>query len=105
MTKWDTKGRARVEEGKPGRRRYSSFFTKFLEYFGAKEMYEEFQHLYYIYEVVIPSKRYIIEMRYGFVKLFNVRDEDLLAIKLDNIFIGNRNIFANLPRFRRRNDQ
>lgn len=42
---------------------------------------------------------------YGFGRFFDVRDEDLLTIKLDNIFIGRRKIFANLPRFQRRHPQ
>lgn len=33
---------------------------------------------------------------------FYGRDEDLLVVKLDNIFIGRRKILVNVPRFQRK---
>lgn len=32
---------------------------------------------------------------------FDVSDVDMLAIKLDNIFLGKQKLFVNLPRFQR----
>lgn len=66
-------------------------------------MYEEFQTFWGIDEVVIPSKRDIRGKRYGFVRFFEVRDEDNLEVKLDNIIIVRRKIFINVMRFQRNN--
>ena len=68
-------------------------------------MYELFHCYSDIDEVVIPYKCDIRGRCNGFVRFFDVRDENILAINLDNIFIGRRNIFTNLPRFQRRNSQ
>lgn len=66
----------------------SFFFTSFPKEFGAKEMYGECQVYGDIDEVVIPSKWDIRERCYDFVRFFDVRYEELLNTKLDNIFIG-----------------
>lgn len=62
-------------------------------------MYEVFRKFEDIDEVVIPSKRDIRGQRYGFIRFFEVKDARLLATKLDNIFIENKKLFFNLPRF------
>lgn len=67
-----------------------------------KYMYQEFQGFEEVYEVVIPSKRDIRGKRYGSVCFFDVINKDILATKLDNIFIEGRNIHANVPKFQRR---
>lgn len=54
----------------------------FPEEFGAKQMYEVFQEYN---EVVIPSKRDSRGIMYCLVRLFKVKDVDLLSTKLDNI--------------------
>lgn len=67
----------------------------------SKRFVFEFKELGEIDEVVIPPKREKIDRRYGFVRFFNVKEEKLLATKLDNIVLEGRKIFANLPRFKR----
>lgn len=62
-------------------------------------MYETFKSYRDIDEDVIPSNREIRGRRYGFVIFFEVRDEDMLTTKLDNIFIGTEKFFVNIPRF------
>lgn len=62
-------------------------------------MYEVFWKFEDIDEVVIPSTRDIRGQRYGFIRFFEVKDARLLATKLDNIFIENKKLFFNLPRF------
>lgn len=64
-------------------------------------MYEVLQSYGDIYEVVIPSKRDIRGIRYGFIRFFEVRDVENFYVKLDNIFIERRRIFVNFPRFQR----
>lgn len=72
------------------------------DYYGAKEMYEEFVGYDDVDEVVILIKRGVRGIRYEFVRFFNVLNERILATKLDNIFFVKRNIFGNVPRFQRR---
>lgn len=47
----------------------------------------------------IPPKRDKKGRRYGFVRFRKVGNESELAIKLDNIFIRGRKLYANIPRF------
>lgn len=65
-------------------------------------MYHEFKELGKIDEVFIRSRKSIWEKKYGFVKFFNVNDERMLEMKLDNIFLDGRKIFANLPKYGRK---
>lgn len=39
--------------------------------------------------------------RYGFARLFNVRDDKIMETKLDNVFLEGRKLHANVPRFQR----
>lgn len=40
---------------------------------------------------------------YGFSRFNNVLDEKVFSATLDNIIIGSRKIYANIPRYKRRN--
>lgn len=64
-------------------------------------MYHEFHCLGDIDEVVIPSKRDKRGLLYTFVRFFNVKDDNFLATKLDNIFLYGRKLHENVPRFQR----
>lgn len=65
-------------------------------------MYETFKNYGEIDEVVIPSKRDVRGRRYGFARYFKVRDKYLFSTMLNKKFIGNRNLYVNIPRFKRR---
>lgn len=54
-----------------------------------------------VVEVVIPLKRNKFRKHFGFARFKNVEMERLLAVKLDNIIIDGRKIYANQPRFSR----
>lgn len=61
--------------------------------------------IYYIYkkhedmtDVVIPPKWNKFGKRFGFVRFNEVKDERILIIILDMIFIDNEKIHANVPR-------
>ncbi|XP_058784296.1 uncharacterized protein LOC131659072 [Vicia villosa] len=54
-----------------------------------------------ILEVVIPPWRNKFGKRFGFARFKEVKDERMLAVKLDNIQIDGRKIHANQPRFNR----
>ncbi|XP_058734175.1 uncharacterized protein LOC131605900 [Vicia villosa] len=80
----------------------SSFFiTEFGVRWRARDLLMEFKELGDIEEVFIPPKKDKFGRRYGFVRFLNVKDEVLLATKLDNVVLEGRKIFANLPRFSR----
>ena len=68
-------------------------------------MYEMFREYGDIDEVIIPKKLNIRGNRYVFVRFYNLEDDRLLAVKLNNIFIGRRKVFSNLPRFQIRGEQ
>ncbi|KAI5434689.1 hypothetical protein KIW84_021493 [Lathyrus oleraceus] len=65
-------------------------------------MYEALKILRDIDEVIILSKRDNRGNKYDFVRFFNMRDERTLTAKLDNTSIEGRKLFANLPRFKRK---
>ncbi|XP_058726324.1 uncharacterized protein LOC131597658 [Vicia villosa] len=81
----------------------SSFFvTSFPKKYSAKDLYHVFESYGDVDEVIIPSKRNIRGNRYGFVRFFDVEDDKRLATKLDKIFLEDRKIYVNIPRFSRR---
>ncbi|XP_058783008.1 uncharacterized protein LOC131657654 [Vicia villosa] len=77
------------------------FITEFPEKYGAKDLYNIFKKFGDIDEVILPSRRDKRGKRFGFARFFNVSDERVLAVKLDNIIIESRKLHANLPRFNR----
>lgn len=68
-------------------------------------MYQEFQSFGEIEEVVIQLKWDKRGLSYGFVRFFDVRDGDILATKLDILFIGGRKLYENILRFQRKPSQ
>lgn len=77
------------------------FFTELPEEIGAKDLFEIFKEYGLVVVVMIPAKRDKKGRRYGFVRFRKYGDGRLLAIKLDNIFIKGRKLYANIPRFSR----
>lgn len=65
----------------------------------SKEMYNNFRGLGNIYEVVIPPKKYRRGKNYGFVRFKSIENIILMAVKLDNIIIEGRKIYANVLGF------
>lgn len=103
-----TGGKGRLDIAKSGEKfdsdRISSvsyFFSEFPDDFGAMEMLSVFQKYGRVIEVVIPYKRDKRGKRFGFVRFWGVKDPEFFATKLDNIIIGSRKIFVNIPRFGR----
>lgn len=74
----------------------SFFFIEFDDKWIARDIYGVFKKMGEIDEVFILRKR---GRRYGFIRFFNVKDDRLLATKLDNVFLEGKKIFANIPRF------
>lgn len=81
----------------------SSFFTtEFPEEFGPKELFEIFKDFGLVVEVVIPPRRDKRGKWFRFVRFQKVRDEIILYVKLDNIYLNGKKIYANIPKFHRR---
>ncbi|XP_058761119.1 uncharacterized protein LOC131634461 [Vicia villosa] len=72
-----------------------------MEELCAKGLFAIFKGYGLMLEVAIPPKRDNKGSRYGFVRFRKVNNERELAIKLDNIFISERKLYANIPRFNR----
>lgn len=64
-------------------------------------MYELLKEYSLIDEVVISSKRDKRGKNYGFVRFRKVLEERVFVVKLENIFINNKKIYVNIPRFQR----
>lgn len=84
-----------------GKRTVSFYFTEFPDNFKAEEMLSVFQKFGHVAEVVIPPKRDKQGRRFGFARFVDVRDPHFFATKLDNIIIGRRKMFVNIPKFQR----
>lgn len=52
-------------------------------------------------KVVILARSNNRENKFGLFRFFKVMDEDMLVVQLDNIFLANQNMFANISCFRR----
>lgn len=78
------------------------YIIEFGDKTDAKCMYQAFMGMRDIDEVIIPPKRNARRNTYGFIRFFNMKNNRLLATKLDNIFLDGRKIFANIPRFQRK---
>lgn len=60
-----------------------------------------FQDFGKIDEIIIPKRRNKLGNRFGFVRFFEVEDEARFVTKMDNIFVENKKLFVNIPRFHR----
>lgn len=97
-SRWDTECKLIRKEDKVST---SIFFTEYPEHLGAKYFYKLFEEFSEIDEVVIPPNRDKRGKKYDFVHFLEVRDERSLVLKLDNLMIEGRKLFANIPRFQR----
>lgn len=77
----------------------SFFITEFGDNWKANELFYKLKELGEMNEVVIPPKRDMRGRRYMFARFFNMVNEKLMAVKLDNVVLEGRKLFANLPRF------
>lgn len=78
----------------------SFYFSAFLDRSRVEDLFWLFGCVGDVVEVNIPPKQKKFGKRFGFARFKNV-EERLLAVKLDNIIIDGRKIYANQPRFSR----
>ncbi|XP_058763176.1 uncharacterized protein LOC131636584 [Vicia villosa] len=79
----------------------SFYFSEFPDRCRAVDIFKLFGCVGEIVEVVIPPRCNRFGKRFGFARFKEVKDERMLAVKLDNIQIDGRKIHANQPRFNR----
>ncbi|KAI5417065.1 hypothetical protein KIW84_041886 [Lathyrus oleraceus] len=77
----------------------SIYFSEILDRVKAEVIFNIFGSFDKVRKVVIPHKRNKFGKHSGFARFIEMKDIRLLAIKLDNIFIDNVKIHANIPRF------
>ncbi|MCI15025.1 RNA-binding protein 25-like, partial [Trifolium medium] len=79
----------------------SYYFTDIPDNYGAKAMFNAFNHYGNIKEVVIPVKRDIRGRRFGFARFTSVTNPLLFERELDTIIIGRDKIAVNISRYQR----
>lgn len=79
----------------------SFFITEFGDNWSVNDLFYELKEYGELEDIVVPPRRDRRGRRYGFSRFQNVKDEKMLSIKLDNIILEGRKLYANLPRFQR----
>ncbi|KAK8469885.1 hypothetical protein PHAVU_004G009401 [Phaseolus vulgaris] len=81
------------------------FFSNFPNGYGEKDMFKIFQRWARVKEVYISHRLNKWGRRFGFVRLFDVKNVVKLEKELDQIYIGNRKLFVNIPKYRRHQEE
>jgi len=96
------RGHAKRAGGQGGANDFSLFFfSNFPHGLGEKDMIKVFQKWARVKDVFISRRLNKWRRRFGFVRFFGVRDERSLERDLDQIYIGSRKLYVNIPKYRR----
>jgi len=77
------------------------FFSNFPNGFGEKDMLKVFQKWARVQDVFISRRLNKWGKRFGFVRLFDVKNVGKLERELDQIYIGSTKLFVNIPKYHR----
>jgi len=77
------------------------FFSNFPNGFGEKDMLKIFQRWARVQDVFISRRLNKWGKRFGFVRLFDVKNVGKLERELDQIYIGSRKLFVNILKYHR----
>ncbi|XP_068486424.1 uncharacterized protein [Phaseolus vulgaris] len=77
------------------------FFSNFPNRFGVKDMLKIFQRWARVKDAFISRRLNKWGKRFWFVRLFDVKNVGNLERELDQIYIGSRKLFVNLPKYHR----
>jgi len=80
---------------------HNVLFFKFSDSHGEYEMLKLFQRWARVKEVFISRRLNRWGRRFGFVRFFYVENAMRLERDLDSLYIGNRKLYVNLPRYQR----
>ncbi|GKV45752.1 hypothetical protein SLEP1_g52803 [Rubroshorea leprosula] len=75
------------------------FFTNFPEEWSYAEMWRTFSQFGRVYAIYSPRRRNRNGNRFGFVRFLDVKDKKELERKLDQIWVGDRKLWVNIPHF------
>jgi len=77
------------------------FFSNFSSGYGEMDMVKIFQKWARVKEVFISRRFNKWGRRFGFVSFFGVRNFGRLEKELDQVYIGSRKLYVNIPKFKR----
>ena len=77
------------------------FFSNFPRGFGEIDMLKIFQKWARVKEVFISRRLNKWGRRFGFVSFFGVRNAGRLKKELDQVYIGSRKLYVNIPKYKR----
>jgi len=77
------------------------FFSNFPNGYGEVDMFKVFQRRARVKEVFIARRLNKWGRRFGFVRFFDVRNVRRLERELDQMYVGNKKLFVNVPKYRR----
>lgn len=75
--------------------------SAFRNYCNATTLFDLFGCEGKVMEVEISPRKNKFGRRFGFARFVEVEDDRLLAVRLDNVMVMGKKIYANLPRFER----
>jgi len=80
---------------------FTFFFSNFPHGYGEMDMVKLFQKWARVKEVFISRRLNKWGRRFGFVRFLEVKNVVRLEGELDRIYIGNRKLHVNIPKYRR----
>ncbi|GKV27405.1 hypothetical protein SLEP1_g36578 [Rubroshorea leprosula] len=75
------------------------FFSNFPEDWSYEEMWRTFLKFGRVYDIYSPSRKSRSGVRFGFVRFLNVHDIRELERQLDQIWVGGRKLWVNIPKY------
>ena len=78
------------------------FFSNFPNEYGEVEMFKVFQSWARVKEVFVSRRLNKWGRRFGFVRFFDVRNVKWLESELDQLYVGNRKLYVNVLKYRRK---
>jgi len=81
------------------------FFSIFPNEYTESDMFKVFQRWARVKEVFVSRRLNKWGRRFGFVRFFYVRNVRWLEGELDQLIVGNRKLYVNIPRYRRSQEE
>ncbi|GKV11959.1 hypothetical protein SLEP1_g23168 [Rubroshorea leprosula] len=75
------------------------FFTNFPEDWSYADMWRTFLAFGRVYDIYSPNRKSRNDSRFGFVRFLDVKNKKELERHLDQIWIGGRKLWVNIPRY------
>jgi len=79
----------------------SFFFSNFPNDYSETDMFKVFQRWARVKEVFVSRRLNKWGRRFGFVRFFDVKNVKRLESELDQLYVGNKKLYVNIPKYRR----